>query len=275
MAGLLHAGPPQGAEDPPEQDGEGGGEERAVAAQVVDAFPLNDEIDVFQARIRLLEGVATRVLVAEGSHTHQGTPKRPALDQVPMPGRVERILCDLSGHGRGDEANWVREGVQREFLNLRLEALLGSGELSGDTLVVSSDVDELVDPRALPRILEATEGGPVILHMRMIYYGRWENPSGWYHAKAFRLADAPESLTGLRLRFDLPHVPESGWHVSYRGGEEALRHKMECFAHGENLNPLRWERIRTGRETGLGPNGETLRALGDTWDLPDEVRELL
>lgn len=245
--------------------------------RLIDAFPLNDELDVLRCRLELQAGLADLVLVAEGSHTHQGGPKRLALDGVDLPDWVRRVRCDLSGHGEGNEANWVREGLQREFLTLQLEHLLASGEASPDALVISSDADELVDPRALPRVAEATEKGPVILHLRMLYYGRWENPQGWFHAKAFRLRDLPDSLTALRLRFDLPAVVNCGWHVSYRGDEDALRHKLECFAHGENLEPEAWERIRGGRETGLGPNGEQLTPLtdDDRWELLEPVRELL
>lgn len=245
--------------------------------RLIDAFPLNDELDVVRARISLMEGLADRMLIAEGSHTHQGAPKRLALDGVELPGWVRRIRCDLSGHGRGNEGNWVREGLQREYLTMQLEHLLESGEMKPDALVISSDADELVDPRALPRIIQATEEGPVILHLRMLYYGRWENPQGWFHAKALRLRDLPDALTALRLRFDLPAVVSCGWHVSYRGSEEDLRRKMECFAHGENLEPETWERIRHGRETGLGPNGEELVPLtdDDRWELLDPVQKLL
>lgn len=241
--------------------------------KLIDAFPINDEMDVLRVRLDLLDGLVERVLIAEGSHTHQGRPKPMALDGVKLPPQAERIRCDLSGHPHTDDGNWTREGLQREYLLLRLEALFDSGEADPETLVISSDADELVDPLSLPRIIQATEQGPVLLHMRMIFYGSWELPQGWYHAKAFRLKDLPDSLTQLRLRFDLPSVEDAGWHVSYRGEEADLQRKLEAFAHGENMEPERWARIRTGKQTGRGPNGEELVPLRELPPIP--VRDLL
>lgn len=242
--------------------------------KVIDAFPFRDEFDVLRCRLKLLHGVVDKHVVAEGSHTHQGAVKPLYLDRlVPKPANLERIICDLSKMGAGDEANWVREGVQRDYLALYLRSLLDDG-YDPDALVISSDADELVDPECLKELYEHTDEGPVIIGMRMIYYGRWEAEAGWYHAKAFRLRDLPESLSALRLRFDLPVMTNAGWHTSYLGAEAQLRRKVEAFAHQENLSPEVWDRIRRGGELGLGPNGEQLIPL-DRTGFPEQILRLL
>lgn len=241
--------------------------------KILDVFPFRDEFQILQTRMQLLESHDVTHVACEGTHTHQGDPKELYLERLtPWPG-LTRLVCDLSNLGEGDEANWVREETQRDELGSYLRQLRAEGE-DPETLVISSDADELVDPSWLDEIYRGTQEGPIIVGMRMIYYGRWENTFGWYHAKAFRLRDLPSSLSLLRLNFGLPTLYDAGWHVSYLGGEAVLRRKLECFAHEENLAPEVWQRIRTGRDRGIGPNGERLTALRQD-GMPDLIRRLL
>src|SRR5690606_38535866 len=118
----------------------------------------------------------------------------------------------------------------------------------------SCDLDEIVDPDAITRIWDATEHGPVSLGMRMIYYGRRENPHPWPAAKAFRARHTPESLSDLRLS-QCPLVPGCRWPLSYLGDAARRRTKVEAFAHAETRHPTTWARIARGWD---GPNGEHL-----------------
>ncbi|HEU5394699.1 MAG TPA: hypothetical protein VFV36_07830 [Candidatus Methylomirabilis sp.] len=224
--------------------------------RVVDAFPFFNEVELLRARVELLAGAVDHHVAVEGDCTHQGHPRSLALSQLELPpGRVNRGVVHLGELGRGYEANWARERTQRDFL---LGCLL---DLDPEDLVLLTDADEIPNPEVIDRLVRETEEGPVILGMRMIYYGYWEDPRGWWHAKAARVRDLPLSLTDLRLRFDLPAVPDAGWHLSYLGGEERLRQKVTSFAHAENSEFEVWDRIRSGSNTGVGPNGEQLRRL--------------
>lgn len=226
----------------------------------IDLCPFFNETEVLRARVCLLTGTWTNTYVAEAHVTHQGEPKPLYLDGTDLP--VGRMVADLSGH----TDNWSRERAQRDAL--RDHPVVD--HVDPDDLVLSCDVDELIDPKALPRIAEATEHGPVRLGMRMFYYGLdWEDPAGWGHPVAFRARDLPDSLSELRLRPGLPGLPGCGWHVSYVGGRKRRRAKVEAFAHAENRAPEVWQRIETGDETGVGPNGEQ---LVPATDVPDILR---
>jgi hypothetical protein len=239
---------------------------------IVDLISLFNEVDVLRARVDLLRGQVDRHLVVEGNLTHQGDPKLLYLDGVELDETVQRVRVDLT-HLAG---NWEREAAQRDYGYLEIQAALEQGTVREHDLVLLTDVDELPNPWALERVWELTAFGPVILQMRMIYYGAWEWPAGWFHAKACRVRDLPENPTrDLRMRFDLPVVTGAGWHVSYLGEEDRLRTKIESFAHAENLDPEVWERIRSGRDTGTGPNGEQLARVEDASRLPPPVRRLL
>jgi len=232
----------------------------------VELLPFHNEIDVLLARVALMGGHIGRHVVAEGDLTHQGNPKPLYLDgavSLALPATVERHIAALP-NGEGDEANWTRERAQRDAL------ALFAGHLDPDALVLSCDVDEIVNPAALDRIAAACEHGPVSLAMRMIYYGTREDPHGWGAAKAFRARHFPRSLSVLRMSA-CPVVPDCGWHLSYLGDMARRRAKIEAFAHAENRQPEPWARIAAAHD---GPNGETLIDF-DPATLPPALRALI
>lgn len=239
--------------------------------KVIDLCPFYNEVEMLKARIDLLAGHVDRHIVIEANLTHQGDPKPLYLDDTELP--VERHVADIAGLG-GD---WEREQSQRDQLAwplFRNSSDFVSAPVELDALVLSCDVDELVNPAALPAIVDATKRGPVRLGMRMLYYGLdWEHPGGWAHPVAFRAVDlAADGLSWMRTKGPYPVLPGCGWHVSYWGGTERRRTKVEAFAHAENREPEAWQRIATGDATGTGPNGEQ---LVPATDIPAALKELL
>jgi hypothetical protein len=232
-----------------------------MTVQVVEVLPFNDEIDILRARILLMADVVDRRVIVEAHQTHQGASKPLHLNRADLPGNTQRINVNLPP-GRGDEANWARERHQRDVL-------LGMVR-NPDALVLSCDVDEIVDPEAIPRIIEATEHGPVSLGMKMIYYGDRIDPNPWPAAKAFRREHASQSLSALRLSA-CPLVRDCGWHLSYIGDATRRRRKVEAFAHAENQSGEVWRRIKAGE---LGPNGENLHPF-DPSTLPPILQKLI
>jgi hypothetical protein len=234
-----------------------------IPPAVVELLPVFNELDILQARVTLMDGVVDRHLVVEGNVTHQGDPKPLHLDGADLPTRVKRYEAVMRP-GSSDTLNWRRERFQRDAL------MNFTGDLEPDALVLSCDVDEIVDPAAIDRIAEACEHGPVSLDMRMLYYGTREDPNGWAAAKAFRAKHMPDSLSDLRLS-RCPIVRDCGWHLSYLGDEARRRTKIEAYAHAENRHPDAWTRIAAGR---YGPNGEQL-VDADLTTLPTVLRDLI
>lgn len=232
--------------------------------KVIDIVPFFNELDILKARLKLLDGHVDRHIVIEANLTHQGDPKPLHLDGRELP--VEQHVAELEGR----TTDWGREQSQRDQ---GLFALLG---YSPDDLILSCDVDELVNPAALPAIVAATEREPVRIGMRMLYYGLdWEWPTGWAHPVAFRFRDLDtRGMSWMRTKGAYPPLPGCGWHVSYWGGVERRRQKIEAFAHRENREPEAWARIETGPETGTGPNGEKLTKV-DPATIPDALRDAL
>lgn len=194
---------------------------------VFDCFPYWRERWAVDARLRLWSTLAPDVeympVAFLGDRTHRGNPLPP--DLPPLPEGVGRIHVTLDAEG-----DWGREEQQRDAVTRLAE------HLEPDDLILLTDADEIVDPRALPLILSATERGPVKLSMPLYMCGlRWRNVHPWRHPAACRAKDLPPAPSkNLRLNFGLPAVTDSGWHLTYLGSDEDIDAKLSAFAHAEH-----------------------------------------
>lgn len=199
--------------------------------KVFDVFPYWRERWAVEARLRLWADLApdvTYVPVAlVGDRTHRGNPLSDGLPELPA--GVKWVLVTLDA-----DDDWGREAQQRDAAWRLLHYM------NMDDLILLCDADELVDPRALPAIVEATDAGPVKLKMASYMCGtRWRNVSWWKHPAACRARDLPEHPTAdLRLYFGpiprpMPRVPDAGWHLTYLGSDADVDAKLSAFAHAE------------------------------------------
>jgi hypothetical protein len=224
---------------------------------IVEVCPFFEEVDVLQARLDLMAR-RTVLVVVEGDRTFQGRPKPFRLDRVWLPARVRRYRLELPEAGSA----WDREQFQRDIAR--------PDWVPDDAVVISADIDELVDPAALDRIVEATRRGPVALGMRHIVFGNRE-AWPWAHARAFRAVDWPASLHVLRAT-ECPVIDDTGWHLSWLGGLEQRRRKAMATSHSE-AQPGRelWPLIERGETDWAGAP----LPVADLSGLPERLRRLL
>lgn len=218
---------------------------------VWDCFPYWKERWAAEARLSLwaqfrpdVEYVPVAFL---GDRTHRGTPLPP--DLPPVPDGVETMTVELDSG-----TDWGREQQQRDAVYMLKTSM------DPDDLVLLCDADEIVDPRQLDAILDATATGPVKLAMDLYYYGtRYRQPWPWTHGAACRARDLPSyPSAALRLVSRFPVVPNAGWHVSWLGGAEAIGAKTAAFAHAEFDTPDARSAVIGFAEQGLDVHGRTL-----------------
>ena len=187
--------------------------------KVWDVFPYWRERWAVDARLRLWAGVGGYAPVAlVGDRTHRGRPL-PAPD---LPVGIQRVDVVLDA-----DSDWGRERQQRDAVTGLVP------QMDPDDLVLLCDADELVDPGALPAIVEATERGPVKLRMALYVCGaRWRHRDAWRHPAACRARDLPENPSEeLRMTFTWPKVNDAGWHLTYFDPDDDG--KLAAFAHAE------------------------------------------
>lgn len=195
--------------------------------RVWDVFPYWRERWAVDSRLRLWADLAPEAayqpVALLGDRTHRG-------DMLPRDRTRERWAIDYVYVTLDADDDWAREAQQRDAVRQQLP------RMAADDLILLCDADELVDPRALPRILDATEAGPVKLRMAHYMAGtRWRHRDAWRHPAACRARDLPEHPTAdLRLNFGpLPRVPNAGWHLTYLGSAADVDAKLSAFAHAE------------------------------------------
>ena len=191
---------------------------------VWDGFCYNGEMEALHARLSI-PGIDKRVIV-EALMTHSGKRKDSLYYQWSLPG-VVLVTPDLSQL----TTCWDRENAQR---NAIMEGLTTADP--GDVVLIS-DGDEVPSAEGLKRAVQALkEHKAVVLEQRMYNFSRaWTDERGWRGtvATTYRhlLTTSPQILRDQRE--NLPRIPDAGEHLSWFGGTEEIKRKLQSYAHQE------------------------------------------
>jgi beta-1,4-mannosyl-glycoprotein beta-1,4-N-acetylglucosaminyltransferase len=161
--------------------------------------------------------------------------------------------------------------------------------LPPDTILLISDCDEIPRPESVAFLRERglADGEVVTFLQRLSYYNfNTTSPQPWPGTRAARWADvAALSPHVIRCGLGQPDAyypvhltaPNAGWHLSYFGGPEMVKRKMESFLHQElvtatNTDPAAIAaRINAGVDVWGRPEGAHGITLGEATDLPPPV----
>lgn len=225
-------------------------EVRQEPLRIIDAFPFFNELEVLEVRLAELYPIVDKFILVESSVTHAGNPKDlffdanlAAFDQY----RDKIIHVVLDSLPESPDA-WVRERAQRDGIHEGLE----QAAIEDQDLVLVSDADE-IPRRSTMRALAWCSGfrPPLQLKSAFYYYSfrhRWteDGPDGsaqphqWRHPRAVTSGQlAPPRVTVNHLRYDpgqgnMQEIDDAAWHLSYFGGAERIRTKIEAYGHQEN-----------------------------------------
>ena len=260
--------------------------------KIVDCFMFYNELDVLEIRLKELYDVVDAFVIVEATHTHNVmNPKEKPLYYLENKARFEKYNDKIvhvvtnfrenypfAVHIRGADGNWFREIYQRECIRYGLRRL----SLDDSDIILVSDADEIVrrdtvlgfrnfEFRIQDRITYSLE-------MTLYYYSiEYTTPRKWYHAKAMtyktskeynllsaaRITHLPRRtfLTKIYRPYLLNVIPSAGFHLTYFGGVDALKTKVESFAESSayTTDKKDVEHLRKCHDAGiLHFNGEKL-----------------
>ena len=211
----------------------------------IDCFTFNNELVLLELRLRTLEAVVDRFVLVEATRSHTGRPKALIYEEQAelfsaWSDRIRHVVVrDLPL----DANPWVPERFQRNAIRRGLE------DAPLDALVLVSDIDEI--PRAAAvaglqgRLHAGAWSGPLVFEMQGMNRALNERATyaspydGQYGTVAFTRAElrAPEDARGLRLSVPRDHpdrvLRNAGWHFSFLGDGDAMRAKLDDYAHQE------------------------------------------
>jgi hypothetical protein len=226
-----------------------------------DCFPYWREHDLVSARLELWErsGYEVTCVAFVGDRTHRGDPKPLGLPAPPAGVRVVNVTLDAAD-------DWGRERQQRDAVTEVLP------EMAGDDLVLLCDADEIVDPLAVPRILDWAQNGPVRLAMVVYLFNtEWRSAAQWSHPVAL-LAKHMQRKPSQRFRERhgrLPKIRDCGWHLTY---QDDIDGKLSAFAHAEVDTPEYRAELERARVTHTGLDGAPFTFDPLTGPLADVLR---
>lgn len=232
--------------------------------------PFFNEQAALEIKLREQAEIVDVFVLAEATHTYAGTPKPVRLrGDGEWAGWLNELAGQLGvevrvvevGEPPADLRPWQADAYPHAVDHWRREnhqrASIGRGmsDLEADDIIVLSDLDEIVRPGTIrwyeEQGLTCIMRPPLPMHVAMIdLRWQWAMP---VIARVFRGRHLLEGQTCEDVRRShgmiLPAMTGStggirdpmsayGWHLSYLGGADAIRYKVEQAAHPELMPRL-------------------------------------
>ncbi len=227
---------------------------------IYDCFCLFNELDLLEIRLNSLSEVVDRFVICESSVTHTGKRKpfyfeenkqrysgfldriihikvEDTPDQfVELPHTddpIYKFIVEQDGcrFNRETEVHYGRDFFQKEACRR------GLVDCKDNDIVIFSDCDEFPDPEAIKSMAAAPSLAiPIGLHQPMHYYfADWYKES-WVGSRIAKYGMIKNySLNELRA-YSGSYLSGGGCHLSYLGGPQRVREKLEAFSAQELVN---------------------------------------
>lgn len=224
---------------------------------IYDCFSFFNELDLLELRLNELNYVTDKIVLVEATLTHSGLPKPLYYNENKdrfskfshkiihiivddMPSTYDEIQAAITpqdrkwldtGYQLGD--NWVRERYQRN------QIMRGLTSCKPQDIIIIGDADEIVRPSKLEFIYDAiVEGSNCVMQTLNTYYMNWLCTNmEWAGSKIlkYKYITSPSED-----RFHIPAsavIKDGGWHFNFLGGGQAIRQKIQSYAHQEFNTP--------------------------------------
>jgi hypothetical protein len=230
--------------------------------KIIDVFLFCNELDMLELRLMEHEEVDIFVIV-ESRKTFTNLDKD--LNYEQNKDRYKKwhdkiIYLIIDSYDDSLKTAWDREHYTRNYgLDKIKNDLIDKKIITDDTLILSSDLDEIVNNNILKTCKTLKFDNGKILLMDFYYYNcNWKIQSNWALAKIINYKSLDKiyqgKLQNLRDNKGLPIIYKAGWHLSYFLTVEQISYKLKSFSHTEfsgyqytNYNNIE-DAIRSGRD---------------------------
>lgn len=275
---------------------------------IIDHFMFFNEVELLELRVNMLKDYVDKFIISESSRTHSGKPKeficKKLISELGLPvEKIEVLEVEIPEeeflvpntydihHAQQAESShavltWTRERLQRDALYGKVEGY------PDDTVFILSDLDEIVNPIAIPFLANFAKKGdypikvPLVLlegeaDKRLCYADG--APVPWERSLLFCKKEhmTKATFTEIRGQFFMPCVwmqqdgkmmQDLGWHFTWMGGSERKKIKASSYLHHANLNVINNISHETSKEIGSSIQEYMLKDYSLS-DLPKEIFE--
>lgn len=231
----------------------------AAAPRVINLMPFNDELELLRMHLAEMDDWVDLFVIVESTLTFTGAPKplhfeRAKAEFAAYGDKIRHVVVD--GCPPAFQAPWSRDFRQRD---MAVKAL--SGLCASEDLVLLTDVDEIVDRRALEGFDVDLAGLRMATFRFFLNYRPMTDNQPWRRTGAVLRAGLLQRFGSSYARFCLARrksgsvLSEAGWHFTSIGDSRRVVAKVNSYAHQERKAVWRdedrvarlFEEIRAGR----------------------------
>jgi hypothetical protein len=197
--------------------------------RVWDTLILGDELDMLECRLtELAESKVYRHVIAEAKTDHQGHPKPYHFleNRERFAPFWDRIVYVQVGELPSGPGNWQRIWAQRDAIGTH-----GLEDARWEDIIIYSDCDEIITPEGV-RMSLVNPGGLICRQQMAAFAVDWLHPDRWLGPRSVMAGNFHGHFRNLREIKSFP-VADDGWHLTWLGGNEAIRRKLTQYCHPE------------------------------------------
>ena len=226
--------------------------------KIVDSFIFYNELDLLYYRLLILDEYVNFFIIVESTHTFSGKPKNLYYkdnkerfnkfnDKI-----IHVVITDFPYKypdiNYSANNQWQNEYHQRCQISLGINDIIS--ELNNEDVIITSDVDEIPNPKILQNIKNNTLKYNMYnlnrLEMDMYYYNltfRVGDGANWHGIKLLTFNTYKQlNITFQQMRLwehthNVDIIKNGGWHLSYFGNIDFIINKFDGFSHQEYNNP--------------------------------------
>lgn len=209
-------------------------------ARIFDLFPMNDELELLKIKLHEMAPWVDHFVVVESAQTFTGHPKPLHFKEnrelfKDFEAKIIHVAIEHTPDYVGGA--WAREFLQRDHAMRTLAPLC-----QDDDLVLLSDVDEVIDHRALAGFEDGYASLKTQTFMYFLNYrqvldqaSQRGNASIWRagHLRRIGASHARNMLCSHKLA---PRIYDAGWHFTSVGSAPQLANKMRSYSHAEHAH---------------------------------------
>jgi beta-1,4-mannosyl-glycoprotein beta-1,4-N-acetylglucosaminyltransferase len=213
---------------------------------IYDCFIIRDELDILELRLKVLNNLVDKFVICEANRTHTNMPKPYFyMDHqerfLPWKDKIIYLPLELDDTGLDfsiKETSYNPTSAAFQFEYLQRKALFeGIKDCKDNDIIFMGDLDEIPNPDSL------SVNQPSVCVMKFFYYYVNNQSIGPRDKDWYGTAIVPFYVLRDRFHNDMQklrnekhllyHSNNGGWHLSYLGGKDAIRTKIQSFSHTE------------------------------------------
>jgi beta-1,4-mannosyl-glycoprotein beta-1,4-N-acetylglucosaminyltransferase len=197
-----------------------------------------NEMDILELRMNELHDVVDHYIIVESSEVFGSSSNKP-LHLKNILGNRKNVtyvpLHHLEPEYTDKASGWLREKFQREALNRAIDEVYTSDQ----DVVIVSDVDEIPRPSTVKELAGRVQNGMYRMCLDLFYYNVNNYLGEWPWGTTIGTVEQYKEIGGVQAArsADYPDsriARNAGWHLSYFGGVDRIRRKIESFSHSQD-----------------------------------------